>query len=198
VTAIRRAAPADRTDIVAVLAGALQHEPMLTWPLPRDADLDTVRAEFDVLVDLYLPLDVLWLADPGCTGVAAWLPPSDAERFTELEAPTRDLIRPLTDDGGARYDAFWDWLGGHLPAEPCYFLDMVGVRSALRGRGVGRRLIEHGLHRAAADRLPAFLETGNPDNVPLYEHLGFRVVAAEEAPDGGPTIWFMQADPPVG
>jgi GNAT superfamily N-acetyltransferase len=195
VTDIRPAVAADRDVVADVLAGALVQEPMLRWPLPTDAGVATVRAEFDVLVELYLPLGVLTVAEPDVAGVAAWLPPAEAERFTELEPTTRDRIRPLTDDQGARYDAFWDWLGNHLPAEPCYFLDMVGVRAAQRGRGIGRALIEHGLVRAAADAVPAFLETGNPDNVPLYEHLGFRVVTAEEAPGGGPTVWFMRADP---
>jgi GNAT superfamily N-acetyltransferase len=195
VTTIRPADAADRAVVADVLADALVQEPMLTWPLPAGAGVDTMRAEFDVLVDLYLPLGVLFVAEPDIAGVAAWLPPADAERFTELEPTTRNRIRPLTDDGGARYDSFWDWLGGHLPAEPCYFLDMVGVRAARRGRGVGRALIEHGLARAAADGAAAFLETGNPDNVPLYEHLGFRIVAAEDAPGGGPTVWFMRADP---
>ena len=52
-----------------------------------------------------------------------------------------------------------------------------------------------GLARASADGVPAFLETGNPENVPLYEHLGFRVIAAEPAPHDGPTVWFMRAEP---
>jgi len=147
-----------------------------------------------VLVDMYAAFDVFWLADEGA-GVAAWLEPAEAERFAELERPTRDLIRPLTDDGGVRYDAFWDWLGSHVPAEPCYFLDMVAVDEARRRRGIGKALIRHGLTRAAAASMPAFLETGNPGNVRLYEHLGFRVVASEVAPGDGPKVWFMQADP---
>jgi hypothetical protein len=43
--------------------------------------------------------------------------------------------------------------------------------------------------------VPAFLETSKPDNLPLYEHLGFRVYAAGDAPHGGPHIWFMRSDP---
>jgi hypothetical protein len=30
----------------------------------------------------------------------------------------------------------------------------------------------------------------------IYEDLGFRVVEKSDAPDGGPTIWFLRADPP--
>jgi hypothetical protein len=29
----------------------------------------------------------------------------------------------------------------------------------------------------------------------MYEHLGFRVIEQSDVPDGGPTIWFLRADP---
>jgi hypothetical protein len=50
----------------------------------------------------------------------------------------------------------------------------------------------HGLELARADGCPAFLETGNPRNVPFYRSLGFQIVDEQRAPDGGPMIWFMQ------
>jgi hypothetical protein len=40
----------------------------------------------------------------------------------------------------------------------------------------------------------AFLSTGTPGNVPIYERCGFRVIEEADAP-GGPHIWFMRADP---
>ena len=58
--------------------------------------------------------------------------------------------------------------------------------------------VHHQLVDSGATRLvtiPAFLETAKPGNVPMYEHLGFRVVEESDAPDGGPTIWFLRADP---
>ena len=47
-------------------------------------------------------------------------------------------------------------------------------------------------NREAGDR---FLETARPGNVGYYERLGFRVVADEHAPGGGPRLWFMRFDP---
>jgi len=138
---------------------------------------------------------VLWKIR-GCDGGAAWLPPGVAARFAEIEQSTRAAITPLTGDGGVRYAAFWDWLGAHLPDEPCWFLDLVGVAPAAQGGGLGRALLMHGLQRARADGYPAFLETGNPRNVPFYQSLGFQTVAEQRAPDGGPVIWFMQTPRP--
>jgi hypothetical protein len=49
--------------------------------------------------------------------------------------------------------------------------------------------------RAEADRLPLVLETAVARNVGLYERFGFRVFLAADAPDGGPSLWFMGRDP---
>jgi predicted N-acetyltransferase YhbS len=65
----------------------------------------------------------------------------------------------------------------------------------MRGRGIGRALIDHGLAKADADGAPAWLVTSKSANVPLYERFGFALDAAEDAPDGGPHLWFMVRDP---
>ena len=73
-----------------------------------------------------------------------------------------------------------------------------GRRRAIRqGRGLGRKLVTHGLQRAGAGGYPAFLETGTPGNVPFYQSLGFQIVEQQQAPDGGPVIWFMQTPRPA-
>jgi GNAT superfamily N-acetyltransferase len=166
---------------------------MLRWPLPPDATVDDLTELFAILLDVYWPLDAISVI--GDQAAAVWLAPDEAARFAQIEGPTRQLIRPLTDDGGARYDLFWDWLGEHVPDEPCWFLDILAVDADARGRGLGRHLIEQGLARAHAEALPAFLETSVRHNVALYERFGFRVIDELVAPGGGPTIWFLRADP---
>jgi GNAT superfamily N-acetyltransferase len=193
-----RPATADELDDVAhVFAEAFATDPMITWPLPRAAPLDDVVSLFSTIVqDAYGPMGTVSVAGEGrVDGGAVWLPPEEAARFEEVEAATRPKIAALTDDGGARYATFWDWLDGHLPREPCWFLDILAVREAARGRGLGSALVRHGLEQAHASGLPAFLETAKLANVPMYEHLGFRVVEESDAPDGGPRIWFLRADP---
>jgi GNAT superfamily N-acetyltransferase len=193
----RRASEGDLDGVIRVFAEAFARDPMITWPLPPGPTADAVVSLFGVLIrEAYAGLDVIWVAgDEDVDAAAVWLPPEQVVRFDEVEAATRPKIAALTDDGGARYDAFWDWLGGHLPDEPCWFLDILAVRVAARGRGLASALVRHGLERAHAARLPAFLETGNPANVAMYEHIGFRVHERADAPGGGPTIWFLRADP---
>jgi GNAT superfamily N-acetyltransferase len=194
---VRRARPAELDDVVRVFAEAFDADPMIRWPLPLDAPPDAVTSLFSIVIhDAYGAMDAVWVAgDETVDGAAVWLPPAQAARFEDVEAATRPKIAALTDDGGARYNRFWDWLDAHLPDEPCWFLDILGVREPARGRGVASALVRHGLERAHGAGLPAVLETGDPANVPMYAHLGFRVVEQSDAPDGGPTIWFLRADP---
>jgi GNAT superfamily N-acetyltransferase len=184
------AGPGDLLVLAATCAVAFRDDAMIRWPMP-EATPATLVELFRVILNPYIESGVLWKID-GRDGAAAWLPPSVAGRFAEIEESARAAINPLTGDGGLRYAAFWDWLAAHLPGEPCWFLDLVAVAPAAQGRGLGRTLVMHGLELARADGCPAFLETGNPRNVSFYQSLGLQIVDEQRAPDGGPTIWFMQ------
>ena len=188
----------DIGPLAAILSSAFATDVMIRWPMP-DATPEELDSLFRAIIAPYFELGVAWkVSDPGgdpgggCVGFAAWLPPAEAARFAEIEITTRAAVYGLTRDNGARYSRFWDWIESNLPPEPCWLLDLVGVRPDVQGRGIGRSLIAHGTERAAAAGQPAFLETGNESNVALYESLGFRVVRHEQAPDDGPMIWFMQ------
>ena len=185
-----QASEAHVADLAVMFAAAFRDDAMIRWPMP-DATPAMLAEFFAVLLTPYARSGVLWKIH-GYDGAAAWLPPAMAGRFCEIEQSTRAAINPLTGGGGARYAAFWDWLNAHLPDEPGWFLDLVAVAPSAQGRGLGRRLVAHGLERAQADGYPAFLETGTPGNVPFYQSLGFQIVGQQQAPDGGPVIWFMQ------
>lgn len=166
-------------------------DPMVRWPMPGDSTLESVIAAIKPIVSMYVAIGSGWMLKDGLA-VASWIAPGAAARFDELESRTRAAIAPYTHDEGARYGQFWDWLAAHLPREPCWFMDLVAVHPTVRGQGLGSRLVEHGLELAGADALPAFLETAQPTNVSYYERFGFHVVGEEQAPDGGPTVWFMR------
>jgi GNAT superfamily N-acetyltransferase len=187
------ASPGDVPALAVTFAAAFGDDAMIRWPMP-EATPATLQELFGVILAPYAESGVLWKIG-GQDGGAAWLPPGVAGRFAEIEQSTRAAISSLTGDGGARYAAFWDCLDAHLPGEPCWFLDLVGVAPGAQGRGLGQALVRHGLARARVDGCPAFLETGTPRNVPFYESFGFRVVGEQQAPDGGPVIWFMQTPP---
>jgi ribosomal protein S18 acetylase RimI-like enzyme len=70
------------------------------------------------------------------------------------------------------------------PARRWHYLAHLGVAPALRGQGIGRRLIEHLIAQGRAQgkrRLVLDVAVGNPRAQALYERLGFRVTAQRQS-----------------
>lgn len=178
-----------------MLARAFADDPMMRWVIGDVADPVARIADYFRFIDEdFARLGMLWECGDA-EGAAVWIPPDHAG-LAEVDAATRPKVHAITDDGGLRHDAFWDWIESRIPDEPMWYLDQIASDPACRGRGVGSALLAFGLEEARATSTPAFLETGNPRNLGLYERFGFRVVEDEDAPGGGPHIWFMRSDPP--
>ena len=100
--------------------------------------------------------------------------------------------RELGEDARLRYDAyaaasnFFSSYGPHL------HLNMIGVRRAHKGTGLGGRLLEK--VRALAEAEPGWagvsLTTENPRNVDLYQRFGYEVVGHAPVATGFET-WGM-------
>ena len=177
-----------------VFGRALVHEPMMCWPMGSGGDLAARFTRcFEYFLEMALPLGIVWVAGQG-DGLAVWTAPEQREAW-ELHPWDQPRILAVAEDGGRRYEAFWEWVAARDPIEPSWQLDTIAVEPELQGRGIGRALIEAGLARARADGASAFLSTGTPGNVAIYGRCGFDVYDEADAPDGGPRVWFMRWDP---
>jgi GNAT superfamily N-acetyltransferase len=184
-----------RVSVLAPVCGrAFVHEPMMCWPMGSSGDLAARFACcFTSFLEVALPLGLVWEAGQA-QGVAVWISPGQREAW-ERHPWDQPQILAEAEDGGRRYQAFWEWVATHDPTEPSWQLDTIAVAPELQGHGIGRALIEAGLSRARADGTCAFLSTGTPTNVAVYGRCGFRVYDEADAPDGGPRVWFMRWDP---
>ena len=116
------------------------------------------------------------------TAAALWLPPgvtSDSEAIIAAlgEIPIEKLM-VLGDVA--------EQMGHYHPQEPHWYLAMVGADPLRQGQGLGSALIKHGLQQCDAQGLPAYLESSNPRNVPLYERHGFEVMGVIQPGDFPP------------
>lgn len=203
---LRAAGPGDLDAVVDLLTGVFLDDPLMSAiaaaaPEPRAALGHLHRVE---LAAHYLAADPAARADSRVDlavdaaggaplGVALWDAPSSA-----------DVVGPLGPGNEPPPGLDLDLLGGawelcladaaqceaHRPAEPHWYLYMVAVAPAARGRGIGGRLLGHGLKRVDAEGLPAHLESTTPGSRRLYERFGFRQVA-ELAGSGLPVYWAM-------
>lgn len=78
----------------------------------------------------------------------------------------------------ARYDSYAKAAQFFTGMPPHYHLNMIGVRRAQQRLGFARQLLDAVHALAARDPRSAgvSLTTERPENVPLYEHFGYRVV----------------------
>lgn len=76
-----------------------------------------------------------------------------------------------------------------------YHLQMLGTHPEHQGRGLGGKVIEVGIARAAAAGRSAYLESSNPKNVPFYKRHGFQVLEEyypfANGDDKGPVMTLM-------
>jgi GNAT superfamily N-acetyltransferase len=80
-------------------------------------------------------------------------------------------------------------------AGSAWHLAVLATAPEHRGRGLARRLLERQLARCDADALPAWLETTDPVNPPIYERFGFETVLHVDDAAWLPGLWVMRRPP---
>jgi GNAT superfamily N-acetyltransferase len=130
--------------------------------------------------------------------VACWLPPGRHHMSPgrRLRAFPDALRAGLVSPGAiGRLSALGATIERLHPADPHWYLAVLGVEPPLHRRGVGGALLRPVLDRADAERMPCYLETPTRDNVRFYERLGFAVVEETPLLPGGPVNWTMLRPP---
>lgn len=77
------------------------------------------------------------------------------------------------------------------PSYPHHYLWILGVAPAHQGRGLGRALVAPLVEASERARVPLYLETATPENLPFYGSLGFAVQGEVTLPSG-PPMWLME------
>ncbi|WP_019201652.1 N-acetyltransferase [Tsukamurella sp. 1534] len=165
-----------------VLARAFADDPVIRWVQPaRWGD----RAVF---AGVYLashgaPGTGHLLSEGGiAVGAAYWDPPGYEPSPLRRVASLPVLLAGTT-TGFARGATLAKALGERRPRVPHWYLSTLGAVAT--GRGIGSTLLEYGLRHVSA---PAYLESSNPRNVPLYQRFGFEPLSPIRLPHGGPAL----------
>ena len=80
------------------------------------------------------------------------------------------------------------------PEEPHWYLPLIGVDPAHQGKGYGSALLRHALAICDREKMPAYLESSNPRDNPLYQRHGFEVIGTIQA-GSSPPLWPMLRQP---
>ncbi|MGH7824922.1 MAG: GNAT family N-acetyltransferase [Candidatus Binatia bacterium] len=127
----------------------------------------------------------------GYSGAALWLPPGihpDEKTLVAL------LQRTVRERDQADVFALLEQMDTYHPAEPHWYLPMIGVVPDKQGNGYGSALLRHALARCDSDDKLTYLESSSPKNIPLYERHGFEVLGTIQV-GSSPPLFPMRRRP---
>jgi hypothetical protein len=187
----RSAAVEDLPIVAACLASAFYEDPLWGhWTFP-----DESRRRRDLLQ--FMTLQAQLGAARGWTAmtasgesVAIWTPPGASYGSPEQETLIDEVLDRLFGARAPAIHALFEQFENHMPRGCFYHLEWWATHRSHVARGFGGALIRENLARVDAERLPSYLESTNPVNLPRYEALGFRRIG-EFAPPGGRAVTTM-------
>jgi len=180
----RHATPADAGDLTDTLVEAFLADPF--WlhfmPDPERAGFarePAVRDAMSAEVDSYLTHGHTHIV--AGQAAALWTPPGVRSNDDALgEAFGRHVAPELLE---AAVPLFIE-MEEHRPAEPHFYLHLIGARDRARGQGLGSLLLERVTSICDAEGHPAYLEASTPRSAALYARHGFMEVAVIEFAPG--------------
>jgi ribosomal protein S18 acetylase RimI-like enzyme len=174
----------EQQAVVAVITLAFSTDPMARWTFPDPATYLRVWPEVaGAFGDNGFAHGAAHLAAGGAAA-AMWLPPGvhpDSERLTAL------IEEHAPSEQQADLERVFAQMEIHHPSEPCWYLPLIGVDPSCQGRGYGSALLRYALEQCDRDGMPAYLESSNPRNIPLYQRHGFEIIGTIQA-GASPTV----------
>jgi ribosomal protein S18 acetylase RimI-like enzyme len=193
--AIRPARRREAALLGEVLADAFAEDPVFAWLIPpqlRGRD-DRLRTVFTSMSRAYLRRGKPCYLTSDASAAALWAAPGS------WAMPLSQVILEAAPNGMAFRGHLLRALRTQLQIErlhaaqsrPHWYLGYLGTRSDRQGEGLGTQMLREVLEGLNTGAMPAYLESSNERNLPLYERNGFRVVGELQALGHGPTIWRM-------
>jgi len=182
----------DLPALTETIASAFADDPVWTWAFP---DTAAHRPLYEMFIRAPLRDGSVWATD-GCDAAAVWILPGGEEMTPAVEAELETLVGRFA---GPRAAEVSELIGSFDATHPHdrehYYLSLLGTHPRARGGGLGMDLLRHNLAQIDRQRMPAYLESTNPDNDRRYESVGFEKVGEFATPGGERTVATMWREP---
>jgi GNAT superfamily N-acetyltransferase len=170
---VRTASSGNERRVIDTIVRAFSTDPAARWMYPDPEQYSRYFPEFvQAFGGRAFDYGTAHLTGDGL-GAAMWLPPGVHPNDWAVD----DLIqRSIPERDQAPLLALFDQMGRYHPEEPHWHLPLIGVDPTRQRQGYGSVLLEHVLRFCDKEGTPAYLESSNPANVPLYQRHGFEVL----------------------
>ena len=178
----------EQQAVIAVITLAFSSDPMTRWAFPDPATYLAVMPQMARAFGGNGFAHGAAHLTAGGTAAAMWLPPGiqpDSEALATLVA------KHTPEEQQADMERVFAQMETHHPSEPCWYLPLIGVDPLCQGRGYGSALLRHALEQCDREGMPAYLESSNPRNIPLYQRYGFEIIGTIQA-GTSPTVVPMR------
>jgi GNAT superfamily N-acetyltransferase len=187
----------EAVGVANVLARAFYNDPMIVhlWPDPATR-IDAANRGFHLyLRKIYLSHRHCYTVDE-LLGASLWMPPGtyplSSWQLMQVVPGLARVFGLVRTPGALRDIARMESL--HPQTPPHWYLGFVGVEPSRQRQGVGTSLMQPVLDICDHQRLPAYLETCNELNLPLYLRLGFETMKEIDI-RRWPHVWGMWRRP---
>jgi len=182
---------ADEDAAVAIITLAFATDPMARWTWPNAGQyLEAIPRMARAFGGKGFSNGSAFCTD-GYTGTALWLPPGVHSDEEKLSGVIESTVAPSLALEAA---PIFEQMATYHPAEPHWYLSLIGVDPANQGKGYGAALMEHALAQCDCDHVPAYLESSNSRNIPFYMRYGFEQLGAIQV-GSSPTLVPMLRPP---
>ena len=172
-TKVRRTTADDEAHAIDTIVLAFAADPVARWSWPDSRQYLTSMPDFvRAFAGKAFSNDSSYCSDDHA-GASLWLPPNihpDEEAVGEI------LQRTISPNMQDDLFAVFEQMASYHPNEPHWYLPLIGVDPAHQGKGYGGALLAFALQECDRQHLPAYLESTNLKNVPLYQRHGFEVM----------------------
>jgi ribosomal protein S18 acetylase RimI-like enzyme len=198
-----RLSPERLGEAAAVMGRAVIDDPLLVSLLP---DAQQRVSGVPMMMAMFLRIGLahgeVWVTPPPIRGVGCWLSPAHPTITAEVRnaAGWQEVGAAWGREAVDRFQTFIgdrDGAVASLAQEPHWHLTWLGVEPGQQDQGIGSTLVRQVTTRADAEGVACWLFTFAARNVPIYEHLGFRVTRDTILPSSGLRLWVMARPPRV-
>jgi ribosomal protein S18 acetylase RimI-like enzyme len=177
---VRTATPDDKERALDTLVLAFAQDPMMRWAFPDPSAFLTGFPQF-ALAFGGLAFDHQSAHSAGrFAGTALWLPPGIEPDEEAMGAVVQSVLDESRIGTALKIQ---EEMSRYHPEEPLWYLPLMGVEPAQQRRGIGGALMAHALRFIDEQQSLAYLESSNPENIPLYERHGFEVLGTIQVDD---------------